>query len=251
MTSPPPEAVLAAPQPRVMRAPPPETNAVMQHLLVAHAYADHDPQRLAEYYEMIERDVAAFANDFDRAIALAFHLVLDEKLDPWHLDLVQFAGLYADRVKKTHEVDLLTAGRLIAMAWTILRRQSEALLVRATPPPPAEPAWDMPWEAVQDSWGTSDEATLFTQRVLSAPRAPLIESVFHQGNRRVTLMELVEALEDARHEAEIRLRLAQEREKAREQMAGEGDALVRRKVHKEDLESEIADVRQRLAKVDG
>jgi chromatin segregation and condensation protein Rec8/ScpA/Scc1 (kleisin family) len=231
-----------------------EPNRVVEHLLLHRSLADHDPDRLAEYVDMARSDVASFRNPFDRAIALTFHLAADQHMDPWSIDLANFSTLYLDRIQDTPEVDLITGGRLLAMAWDVLLRQTEGLLAKAQDDEeeeePEQEPWDVGWDDMPEEWGAEpDQDETYTQEVLDEDNdPPLSESVFRQGDRKVTLFELVEALEEGRRSAERRKRLQEERRKAREQAEEEReeDEGVEGEVHEEDLEAEIASVRERL-----
>ncbi len=227
------------------------SNEVVEHLLFHKALADHDPERLNAFIRLAEDDLQSFQDPFDQAIAIAFNLVLDEHLDPWSIDLIKFSRAYMDRLADAAEVDLITSGRLLAMAWQVLLAQTDELLARAQPeePEPEPEPWDMPWEEFPDEWGQAydeDPDVQYNQRVLEREEPPITESVFHQGDRRVTLFELVEALDEARDEAQRRRRLARERRKVKKERKDEGKRNVK-KIHKEDLEAEIADVRKRVA----
>jgi segregation and condensation protein A len=80
---------------------------------------------------------------FDRAIAATFELVIDEQLDPWDIDLVSFARLYLKKIKKEGVIDLITAGRIILMAWKVLRLQSDYIVtILDQKEPEPEPLWD-------------------------------------------------------------------------------------------------------------
>jgi chromatin segregation and condensation protein Rec8/ScpA/Scc1 (kleisin family) len=232
-----------------------EPNHVVEHLLLHRSLADPDPDRLAEYVEMARSDVASFRNPFDRAIALTFHLAADQHMDPWSIDLANFSTLYLDRIKDTPEVDLITGGRLLAMAWNVLLQQTEGLLDRAQedeePEEPEEEPWDVGWDEMPEDWGAEpDPDETYTEEVLDEDNdPPLSESVFRQGDRKVTLFELVEALEEGRRSAERRKRLQEERRKAREEAQAQADdeeETVEEEVHEEDLEAEIDHVRERL-----
>ncbi len=236
-----------------------EPNAVIEHLLLHRSLTDHDPDRLTEFLDLARNEVANFRNPFDRAIALTFRLVLDEQLDPWSIDLATFSTLYAERVRDTPHVDLITAGRLLAMAWNVLLAQTDALLARAEPqdedPHDDDPWGEGLWDDLPGDWNEPiehDTDQQYTQHVLDDTNDPPIsESVFHQGDRRVTLYELVEALEEGRRDAERRKRINEERRKAREQRAQENeDEDVTEEVHEEDMEAEIHDVRTRLRKLE-
>ncbi|HWG91192.1 MAG TPA: hypothetical protein VNZ52_10140, partial [Candidatus Thermoplasmatota archaeon] len=103
---------------------------VVNHLLFHKAILQEEDttDRINGYLKIVkERGEGAHVNiedPFDKSIALAFELVLERHLDPWNIDLVQFATLYANRLKSEKDVDLITAGRLMLMAWTILKLQT-------------------------------------------------------------------------------------------------------------------------------
>ena len=213
--------------------------AVLEHLRYHKAFVDASEQELAridEYMAMVEGELRAFSDPYDKAIALAFQLVLQEQLDPWAIDLSAFCERYIERVRLTRDIDLVTAGRILLLAWNVLRIQADDLLKRAEPPK-REEADPFAWDALP-VYDPDDPALQdFTTAVLSAPRAPLSESILHDGERRVTLFELVEALDEARREVEVRELLA-ERLALEEAYASAG----KNRVHREDLESEIRDV---------
>jgi chromatin segregation and condensation protein Rec8/ScpA/Scc1 (kleisin family) len=233
-----------------------DPNEVVEHLVLHKSLADHDPDRLGEYLEMARSDVASFRNPFDRAIALVFHLANDEHMDPWSIDLSNFSTRYVERIRETPEVDLITGGRLLSMAWNVLLRQTEGLLEREEndePEGPEHEPWDMGFDQMPEDWGQVSEEEQYNQEVLDEDNdPPLSEQVHHQGDRRVTLFELVEALEEGRRNAQRRKRLEEERRKAREAMdeaEADEDEEVSNNVHEEDLEAEISHVRERLTNV--
>jgi segregation and condensation protein A len=225
---------------------------MVRHLLWHKALHSEDEggARINEYIRMLrergEGQHVAFADPFDRSIALAFELVLEQGMDPWHIDLVRFTALYMERVKDGTDIDLITAGKLLHMAWSILKMQSERVRQRAEPPPPPEPepelSWDdMPLEAVDDP----DAA--FTDRVLTPGElAPIDEKVRHKGDRKVTLMELVDALEEARREAEMRREINAKREAERALRAVKRQGRADAAAHKDDQEGDIAEVWERI-----
>ncbi|HLE97029.1 MAG TPA: hypothetical protein VI997_06620 [Candidatus Thermoplasmatota archaeon] len=211
--------------------------------------------RIDEYIRLVRESKegvhVAIEDPFERSIALAFELVLENHLDPWDLDLARFANLYLDRVRKTGEVDLLTAGRLLHMAWTILRLQSDGAKDRAEPPlEPAAPeanAWD---DLPEGEWLTEDADFLFTRGVIDG-QAPIDEKIRHKGDRKVTLLELVEALEEARREAALRAEIEERRVHDRAARATARAGSVDGQMHKEDLEAEIAEIWGRISALNG
>lgn len=240
--------------------PQPEAE-VVNHLLFHKSLIgeETDSSRLNAYIAMIkasrEGEHLVMVNPFDRAIAIAFQLVIEEHLDPWKLDLVQFTDMYLAHVRATKEIDLITAGRLIFLAWTVLKLQSDEALLRAEasrhqPEPEPEPQLD--WgDIAADAWLTDDGEFAFTNAVLQNSKAPIDEKVRHRGDRKVTLFELVEAFEEARAEAEARLILDAKRTQARQLWAKERKAGVQGAAHKDDLEAEIAEVWQRITRLNG
>ncbi|HWG91774.1 MAG TPA: hypothetical protein VNZ52_13070, partial [Candidatus Thermoplasmatota archaeon] len=115
-------------------------------------------------------------------------------------------------------------------------------------PPPEED----PWGFLPDGDWTDNEADIqFTHTILRTDTVPLDEKIRHKGDRKVTLFELVEALEEARAEAELRRELNAKREaestlrRQLRQTRAEGAA------HKEDQEAEIQEVWRRIASLNG
>ncbi len=55
---------------------------------------------------------------------MVFELVLSNNFDPWDINLMEFTRMYT---KKMHaeEVNFIVAGKLMYMAWSILKMQSE------------------------------------------------------------------------------------------------------------------------------
>ena len=162
------------------------------------------------------------------------------------IDLVRFTALYMDRVEKGAQIDLITAGKLLHMAWSILRLQSEKLRQSAEPPVVLEPEPTDPWADIDASWAEDDPDRAYNERILQSEQDVLDEKVRHKGDRKVTLMELVEALEEARREADLRAQIVEKREaeKAHRSAARRGKA--EGAAHKEDPESDIREVWERI-----
>ncbi len=232
---------------------------VLNHLLFHKSILSEDEggDRLNDYIRILkergEGEYVSIEDPFERAIALAFELVLEEHLNPWDLDLVQFATLYARRLKDAPEVDLITAGRLLLMAWRICRMQSDDLRLKSEPPP--EPEFEEAgWDDIDDAaWLTEDVDYEYTVNVLKEeqPESILDEKIRHRGNRRVTLLELVQALEEARAEAELRAEISSKRiiEKERRKRIREGRA--QGSAHQEDQDADNVEVWKRIRRFNG
>ena len=226
---------------------------LVNHLLFHKALIDeHDgSERINDYIRLVKErgqgHHVGIEDPFDRSISLAFELVLDQGMDPWAIDLVRFTGLYMDRVKKGEQIDLITAGKLLHMAWSILRMQSEKLRESAEPPVLPDPEPVDPWADIDTTWAEEDPDQAYNERVLQAnPDDVLDEKVRHKGDRKVTLMELVEALEEARREADLRAQLVEKRETEKAHRSALRRGKAENAAHKEDPESDIREVWERI-----
>ena len=209
--------------------------SVLNHLLFHKALISETSggDRISRYVTMLnEIDQGmhvALRDPFEKAVAAAFELVLEKQFDPWDLDLAQFTRMYLDKVQQGGPVNFVTAGKLIFMAWSILKLQSDSLLVSAAPPTEeAPPEWD--FAGIQEP-----EDLDFNQAVLGAGRVPIAEAIRREGRRAVTLMELMDAFDEARRDAEVQLRLNALREAAVKAFAPN----FHDKVHSEDLTEDI------------
>jgi segregation and condensation protein A len=231
---------------------------LVNHLLFHKAIIseDGDTQRINEYIQLVKErgdgQHVSIEDPFDRSISLAFELVLDQGMDPWAIDLVRFTALYMDRVKEGAQIDLITAGKLLHMAWSILRLQSDKLREAAEPPPPPPEPEALGWDDIDMSALADDPNAAFNAVVEHArPDDLLDEKVRHKGDRKVTLMELVSALEEARREADLRHAVvtARELEKTKRAKARQGRA--EGAAHKDDQEEDIREVWERIAGLNG
>ena len=101
------------------------------------AYLD----RILELAEMEEAEHQFLNDPFDRSVALVLQLFQDKDLDPWAVDLSAFLEMFSTRIEDTEDIDLPTCGRLIRMAWQVLRGQAESLIERQN----HEEEVDEPW----------------------------------------------------------------------------------------------------------
>jgi segregation and condensation protein A len=230
---------------------------VLDHLLFWKAIIaeEEGSTKINEYVDMVEKLQDGLhipiRDPFNKAVAVSFELVIQNHLNPWNVDLMKFSKLYLERVKdEKEEVDFITAGKLMLMAWEILRRQSEDMVAKSMKR--EEPELDE-WDAVDiaGDWYESDEDFDFTTKVKDMQTPPLEEKVWHVGDRKVTLIELVEAFDEARKEAEVRTILTEERKKERVRLAHMSRGKVKGMMHKEDLEADIDMTWKRLQNLEG
>ena len=198
--------------------------------------------RLVELATLEEAEHQFLIDPFDRSVALVLQLFQSSDLDPWDVDLSSFLEMFNERIKESENIDLPTCGRLVRMAWCILRGQASTLLERQ------EHAFDFEEEEVWDfdgGWESEfdDAAFNFSHGVLTGAADEALPQMFEgrihrDESRPVTLGELLMRLQDAgRLAAEQRLReeIAKERReantRARERFSGS--------LHIEDLEGDL------------
>ena len=110
-----------------------------QHLLFHKAMAEDEEsfKRINGYLEVLHEENTGeqLSDSVDESIRSVFSLVLEKGMDPWAINLEEFARLYSEKVS-SNRFDMLVAGRLLLMAWKILNLQSQE--TRMTAEPPAE-----------------------------------------------------------------------------------------------------------------
>ena len=232
---------------------PDEFESVLDHILFHKALIsdESDGSRLNRYIELVREmkigSHIAMSNPYDKSIAITFELIIDEKMDPWDIDLIKFSEQYLKRVEESEELNLITAGRIIFMAWSILKMQSDVVLHNAEN---IEPEEEPPWEPGGD-WYTDDIDFNYTQIIRSHPKPPLQEMVWRKGKRPVTLLELVGAFEEAKKEAEILKILNEKRKLERERNIKLYQSSISQNMHKEDLEADITMIYDRICQFNG
>jgi segregation and condensation protein A len=230
---------------------------VINHLMFYKSIISEEDsgQKISEYMELVrglkEGEHLPIKDPFDKSIALTFELVMQNHLNPWDVDLLKFSTLYMDRMKHEEDVDFITAGRLMFMAWSVLKLQSDEVLASDQPKPQEQPA-DAGWDpGISGEWMQNDASVDFTTAVLNRPEPPIQESVWRKGTRPVTLFELVGAFEEARKEAELQKVLAEERKRQRLLWEGQKAMKVDQMMHREDLQEDINNIWCRIKPLTG
>ena len=198
--------------------------------------------RISELASMEEAEHQFLIDPFDRSVALVFQMFQSNDLDPWDVDLSSFLEMFSTRIESSENIDLPTCGRLIRMAWSILRNQASKLIEKQ------ERAFDFDEEDTWDfegGWETDfdDDDYNFSVGVLSGAADDVLPTIFEgrvhrDEGRPVTLGELLMGLQEAGRLAEeqrTRERIAKERRDAlstaRERFKGS--------LHVEDLEGDL------------
>jgi len=225
---------------------------MLQHLLWHKALtADADDgARINRYLQMVteieQGRHVALADPFEKSIAAAFELVIEEQMDPWDLNLTQFTRLFLERKAKEGGVNFVTAGKLVAMAWEILRRQADYVLAHSKPAQEFVESAFADWD-LAGILETAPTPFDFSEAVMMDEIVPLHEAVRRAGHRAVSLVELMDAFQEAEVESKRQLELNSLREKARAaRHPGMGD-----KVHGEDLTDDIALAWERIQRFQG
>jgi len=230
--------------------PPKIDNEVINHLLFHKSLIDEkdDSARINYYVSMLQKtdegEHLSIENPFDRSITIAFELVMQQHLNPWDIDLVSFSTMYLKRAKQ-EKIDLMTAGRIIYMAWKILKLQSNNLVVAMEKQEETyEPfGWgDIPTEM----YLTNDDAYSYTNLVMNMPESPLEEPLRRDSKRKVTLIELLDAFDQARKESEEFQILDQQRREERERIAERARKRMKGTAHEDHLEDDIQTIWKRI-----
>jgi segregation and condensation protein A len=226
-------------------------NEVINHLLFHKALIDenNDMTRMNQYLEMAKAaasgESAAIEDPFDRSIFLAFDLVLNQNLDPWDIDLVGFSSLYLKRAKK-EKIDLITAGRIIYMAWKVLRLQSDNLVVNMeTKEENIDQGFG--WEDIPTAtWLANDDEYSYTNLLMKMPEPPFVEPLRRDATRKVTLIELLSAFDEVRKESEQYQLLDDLRREERIALEVKARKAMKGSAHEDHLEEDVASIWKRI-----
>ncbi len=225
-------------------------NEVINHLLFHKSLIDEkdDATRINQYVGMFQKtnegEHISINNPFDRSIAIAFELVMHQHLNPWDIDLVNFSTMYMKRAKE-EKIDLITAGRIIYMAWKVLKLQSNDLVVSMEN---SEEKYEpLEWGDIStEMYLTSDDAYSYTNLVMNMPEPPIDEPLRREAKRKVTLMELLDAFDEAKKEAEEHQLLEQQRKEERERLAENARKRMKGTAHEDHLEEDVEAIWQRI-----
>ena len=151
--------------------------------------------------------------------------------------------MFDERIKTADNIDLPTCGRLIRMAWQILRGQSSTLIERQ------DRAWDELEEEFLDfdvsGWETefSEDDYNFSVGVMTGAADNVLPSMFEgrihrEESRPVTLGELLMGLQSAKQISED-LKLTEQIAKERREAHAKARARFSGSLHIEDLEADL------------
>ncbi len=227
-------------------------NDVINHLLFHKSLIDEkdDVARINQYVNMLQQtdsgEHISIQDPFQRSIAIAFELVIQQHLNPWDLDLVSFSTMYLKKAKE-EKIDLITAGRIIYMAWKVLKLQSNDLVISMENKTESYEPFD--WaDLPSELYLTSDDAYSYTNLVMNMPEAPIDEPLRRDAKRKVTLMELLTAFEQAKKDAEEYQLIDMQRKKERERISTLARKRMKGTAHEDHLEEDIQAIWERIKK---
>jgi len=225
-------------------------NDVINHLLFHKSLIDEtdDAQKINYYIDMLQKtnegEYISIEDPFERSIAIAFELVIQQHLNPWDIDLVNFSTMYIKRAKE-EKIDLITAGRIIYMAWKVLKLQSKDLVLNIETQKEKFEPFD--WSDIpSEMWLTKDDAYSYTNIVMNLPTSPLEEPIRRDAKRKVTLIELLNAFDQARKESEEHMLLEQQRQEERERLALLARKRMKGTAVEDHLEEDVETIWERI-----
>jgi segregation and condensation protein A len=205
-----------------------------QHLLFHKALAEDTESfnRINGYMNILnETNGEKLSDPVDESIRSVFSLVLENGIDPWEIDLREFVRMYSKKVS-ANTFDMIVAGKLLLMAWKILRLQTEATCAKG-----AEPVMD---DYNEDDFALEDEDPM-----MAVPEVSFMRAYQRETYRPVSMYELIDAFEDARAEIAIQ----QERERVRAELKAKEPKKFDNKAHDEDDEKDVERVWERIEKL--
>lgn len=206
-----------------------------QHLLFHKALIDDniEIERIDKYLRMLneEPDCERMQDPVDESIRTVFRLVLNENIDPWFIDLKEFVRIYSEKVTSTTSTNIVVAGKLILMAWKILKMQTETTRQK------------FDTNKSNESTYSFEEPELEYESTLYVPNISLKETFARTPQRPITMMELLNAFDEAR----LDIIAADEKDKVKQQLAKvKKSNIFDNKAHTEVSENDVEMVWQKI-----
>lgn len=206
-----------------------------QHLLFHKALIDDniEIERIDKYLRMLneEPDCERMQDPVDESIRTVFRLVLNENIDPWFIDLREFVRIYSEKVTSTTSTNIVVAGKLILMAWKILKMQTETTRQK------------FDTNKSNESTYSFEEPELEYESTLYVPNISLKETFARTPQRPITMMELLNAFDEAR----LDIIAADEKDKVKQQLAKvKKSNIFDNKAHTEVSENDVEMVWQKI-----
>lgn len=205
-----------------------------QHLLFHKALTDsaESSERISGYMSILSNAEGGelLEDPIDESIRSVFSLVIENGIDPWAIDLSEFVRIYTNKVSE-NKFDMIVAGKLLLMAWKVLRLQSDVTRDKSEPP---EPQFEIP-----DDFFFEEENGMFV------PQVAFKEAFAREPTRRVTMYELIDAFEEARNEIAVQ----KERDRVRIAIREKEPKKFENKAHDEDDQKDVQAVWSKIEKL--
>jgi segregation and condensation protein A len=215
------------------------TNELEQHLLFQKSLVDDDAgaEKINRYLRLLndEQTGEKLSDPTDDYIRSVFRLVLDEKFDPWAIDLRDFVRVYSQKVTAS-KFDIIVAGKLVLMAWKVLKMQTDATKTVSE---------QADGESCDFGFDYDPEIFAEGEEPLHVPDIQLRGVYRRAPTRPVTMLELLDAFDEAREEIEV----ATERERVRLELQAKEPKKFRNDAHDEVDKNEIDRVWDRIQKI--
>ena len=199
-----------------------------------------DTSKINFYIEMMQKtdqgEHITLDNPFDRSISIAFELVIQQHLNPWDIDLVKFSSMYLRRTQE-EKINLMTAGRMIYMAWKILKMQSSELVVNMEAK--KEEYEPFEWSDLPSEMWMKDDDYSYTNLLLHVVDPPIEEPLRRDAKRKVTLIELLDAFNQARKDSEDYQLNEKQRNEEKNRLWEKARKRMKGTAHEDHLEEDI------------
>ena len=180
-----------------------------------------DSKRINHYLELVQ-DLSkgyhvSITSTFEKMVAIVFELVFSKKINPWNIDLVSFGKEYIERLERERDINLITIGKVVFMAWGVLEEKSEIILEEAL-------------NSVEDEYGEELDMMLgdagpcydhflgpdINRGMVSAEGPGISEMIWRDSERKATLGDILGALAEAEDEVRVRKIIETNRQLLRE-----------------------------------
>ncbi len=243
---------------RVIEENPAGFESILEYLMYEKSLISfvHDGRRIDDYLDLVrglsKGNHVAVDRSFEKMLVIVFELVLSRKIDPWNIDLVSFGKEYLKRLETEKDINLISIGKIVFMAWGVLKEKSEITLEDAIKIQEEE-ADDYSMMLGSMDFGLDENASMghgFMDNGVGS--SAIVEMIWRDGERKATLLDVVEALREAQEEAHIRKVIEENRRKLKEErMKAEENISVDDNSHKDDIENDKAITWSRINKYNG
>jgi len=202
---------------------------LLKHLLFSEVINEN--VKLNKYIELVQNieNKTFLEKNFDRETILIFELAIDDKFDPWDIDITKFVKLYLQRLQNEKNINLCLAGYLILLCWHILKIQSSKIIDKYTLKNQIEM---LSWDAIPDWHETSQQPTI----------TPLLT---RNETKKITFYDFIKAFEDIKNKISTKELQTQINAHYKKEFFANAVKLINSSVHPENIENYIGKLWQK------